>query len=53
MVTGSLLVALTAPFFDGTPLPMVATIAFCAAMAALVGFWVLSRPTRLAPAPAE
>ena len=37
MVTGSLLVALTAPFFDGTPLPMVATIAFCAVMAFVVG----------------
>lgn len=43
MVTGSLLVALTAPFFDGTPLPMVATIAFCAVVALFVGLGVLRR----------
>jgi DHA1 family bicyclomycin/chloramphenicol resistance-like MFS transporter len=50
MVTGSLLVALTAPFFNGTPLPMVATIAFCAVMALVIGQAVLRRGSRLAPA---
>lgn len=53
MVTGSLLVALTAPFFDGSALPMVATIALCAAMALLVGAAVLRRAPRVAPAAAE
>jgi len=43
MVTGSVLVAVTAPFFDGTPLPMVATIALCAVLALVVGLWVLRR----------
>jgi DHA1 family bicyclomycin/chloramphenicol resistance-like MFS transporter len=46
-------VALSAPFFDGTPLPMVATIALCAVLAMLVGLAVLRRPARLAPAAAE
>jgi DHA1 family bicyclomycin/chloramphenicol resistance-like MFS transporter len=46
MVTGSLLVSLTAPFFDGTPLPMVATIAFCALLALAIGQWVLRRAPR-------
>jgi DHA1 family bicyclomycin/chloramphenicol resistance-like MFS transporter len=53
MVTGALLVSLTSPFFDGTPLPMVATIAFCAMMAAAIGQWVLRRAPRVVPAPAE
>ncbi|CAA9387989.1 MAG: Multidrug resistance transporter, Bcr/CflA family [uncultured Rubellimicrobium sp.] len=52
MVTGSILVAATAPFFDGSPLPMVATICFCAVMAFLIGQWILSRSPRIA-APAE
>jgi DHA1 family bicyclomycin/chloramphenicol resistance-like MFS transporter len=52
MVTGSLLVALTAPFFDGSPLPMVATIAFCAIMALVVGQAVLRRAPRPEAAPA-
>ncbi len=53
MVTGAALVALSAPFFNGTPLPMVATIALCAVLAMLVGLAVLRRPTRMAPAAAE
>jgi DHA1 family bicyclomycin/chloramphenicol resistance-like MFS transporter len=53
MVTGSLLVSLTAPFFDGTPLPMVATIAFCALMALVIGVTVLNRAPRRASAAAE
>ncbi|WP_210527472.1 multidrug effflux MFS transporter [Rubellimicrobium arenae] len=52
MVTGALLVALTGPFFDGTPLPMVATIAFCAVMALVIGLAVLRRVPALA-LPAE
>jgi len=52
MVTGSILVAATAPFFDGTPLPMVATIAFCAVMAFVAGQAVLRRTPRAEPAPA-
>jgi DHA1 family bicyclomycin/chloramphenicol resistance-like MFS transporter len=53
MVTGSLLVALSAPFFDGSPLPMVATIWVCAILAFAVGQWVLSRKPRPMPAAAE
>ena len=43
MVTGAVLVAATAPFFDGTPLPMVATIALCALLALVIGLAVLRR----------
>jgi DHA1 family bicyclomycin/chloramphenicol resistance-like MFS transporter len=53
MVTGTLLVAFSAPFFDGSALPMVATIALCAAAAFGIGQWVLARPQHLAPAAAE
>lgn len=53
MVTGSVLVSLTAPFFDGTPLPMVATIAFCAVMALVIGLAVLNRVPRRTSAAAE
>lgn len=53
MITGSLLVALTAPFFDGSVLPMVATIAFCAVLALLVGLAVLRRAPARAAAAAE
>jgi len=38
MVTGAAIVGLSSPFFDGTPLPMVATIAACA-----IAAWLLSR----------
>lgn len=47
MVTGTLLVALTGPFFDGTPLPMVASIAACALLALVIGLATL----RLVPEP--
>ncbi|WP_037279511.1 multidrug effflux MFS transporter [Rubellimicrobium mesophilum] len=53
MVTGSVLVAATAPFFDGTALPMVATICFCAIAALVIGLGVLRRGIQLAPAAAE
>ena len=53
MVTGTILVAATGPFFDGTALPMVATIAFCAAAALLVGLVVMRRLPRPAATPAE
>ena len=53
MITGSLLVAATGPFFDGTPLPMVATIAFCAVMALVIGLAVLRRAPLTAPLAAE
>ncbi len=33
MVAGGVMIVITAPFFDGTTLPMVTAIAFCAAMA--------------------
>lgn len=33
MVAGGLMIALLAPFFDGTPLPMVAAIALCGGLA--------------------
>jgi len=52
MVTGSILVSVTAPFFDGTPLPMVATITFCAVMALIVGEATLRRVPHAGPAPA-
>ena len=41
MVMGSVLVAATGPFFDGTALPMVATIAICAVAALVIGLLVL------------
>lgn len=43
MVTGAVLVAVTAPFFDGTPLPMIATIAACAVLALVIGQATLRR----------
>ena len=33
MVIGTLMIAITAPFFDGTPLPLVASIALCGVLA--------------------
>jgi MFS transporter, DHA1 family, multidrug resistance protein len=52
MVTGALMIVLVSLFYDGTALPMVATIALCS-----IGVFVLSRLTlagrELAPAPAE
>ena len=33
MVSGGLMITLLAPFFDGTPLPMVAAIALCGGLA--------------------
>lgn len=43
MVTGSLVVTLLAPFFDSTPLPMVAAIALCGVLAALIGLTMFRR----------
>jgi DHA1 family bicyclomycin/chloramphenicol resistance-like MFS transporter len=51
MVTGAAIVGLSAPFFDGTPLPMVASIAACAISAWLLSRLALGRST-LAPEPA-
>jgi DHA1 family bicyclomycin/chloramphenicol resistance-like MFS transporter len=33
MLAGGLMITLAGPFFDGTPLPMVAAIALCGAIA--------------------
>lgn len=49
MVTGSLVVTLLAPFFDNTPLPMVAAIALCGVAAAATGLAAFRR----VPAAAE
>ncbi len=48
MVTGGAMVAVTAPYFDGTALPMVATIAGCAVSALVLAQLVLHR---IDPAP--
>ena len=37
------MITLTAPFFDGTALPMVAAIAFCAVAAMVLALMVLPR----------
>ncbi|KAB0678787.1 multidrug effflux MFS transporter [Aureimonas leprariae] len=51
MVTGSLVVTFLGPFFDGTPLPMVAGIAACGVLATVIGVLGFSRvPTAAAPA---
>ncbi len=44
MVAGALMIALTGPFFDGTPLPMIAAIALCAVIALVLAVLVLGRP---------
>ena len=43
MLVGGVLIALTAPFFDGTPVPMLAAIALCGVVAFALSRLVLSR----------
>lgn len=43
MLAGGIMITLTAPFFDGTALPMVAAIAFCAVAAMVLALMVLPR----------
>jgi len=43
MLAGGIMITLTAPFFDGTALPMVAAIAFCAVAAMVLALLVLPR----------
>jgi MFS transporter, DHA1 family, multidrug resistance protein len=43
MVAGALMIAITGPFFDGTPLPMIAAIALCAVIALVLSLLVLGR----------
>jgi DHA1 family bicyclomycin/chloramphenicol resistance-like MFS transporter len=50
MVTGAAIVGLSVPFFDGTPLPMVGSIAACAIAAWLLSRIILGR-SALAPKP--
>ena len=49
MVVGGLMIAVTAPFFDGTATPMVAVIAGCALAAFALGRWTLPK-VQMAPA---
>ncbi len=44
MLTGGVVTILAGPFFDGTALPMLGAIAFCAAAAAVLALLVLARP---------
>ncbi|TNC52850.1 multidrug effflux MFS transporter [Rubellimicrobium rubrum] len=53
MVTGGLLVTLLGPFFNGTPLPMVAAIALCSVLALGIGLAVLRRMSAPAMAAGE
>ena len=46
MVAGGLMITLAGPFFDGTPLPMVATIALCGALAFAAATLTLRPPAR-------
>ena len=43
MLAGGIMITLTAPFFDGTALPMAAAIAFCAVAAMVLALMVLPR----------
>lgn len=43
MVVGGAMMGLTAPFFTGTPAPMVIAIAVCAVLALLTSMWVMGR----------
>lgn len=52
MVTGAIMIAVVSLFFNGTPKPMVVTIALCAVAAWIVAFATLRR-RELAPAAAE
>ncbi len=53
MVAGALMIALTGPFFDGTPLPMIAAIALCAVIALVLAVLVLGRTVAAEPSIAE
>ncbi len=53
MVAGAAMIAVTGPFFDGTPLPMIAAIALCAVLALVLAVLVLGRPRSGQPAIAE
>lgn len=46
MVLGRSVVIASAPFFDGTTLPMVGAIAACGAVVAVLAWGVLSRPAQ-------
>ncbi len=50
MVTGALMIAIVSAFFDGTSLPMVATIAACATGAFILARLTLGRPRLAAEA---
>jgi DHA1 family bicyclomycin/chloramphenicol resistance-like MFS transporter len=53
MVAGAFMIAVTGPFFDGTPLPMIAAIALCAVIALVLAVLVLGRPVSARPSIAE
>ena len=47
MMAGALMIAITGPFFDGTPLPMLVAIALCAVIERTDGeleYWALNHP---------
>jgi DHA1 family bicyclomycin/chloramphenicol resistance-like MFS transporter len=52
MVSGGIMIVVVSLFFDGTPLPMVATIAFCA-LGALALSLVTLRPPQVVQQAAE
>jgi DHA1 family bicyclomycin/chloramphenicol resistance-like MFS transporter len=52
MVTGGIVIVLTSVFFNGTALPMVATIMICSLIALTLAIATL-RPRALAAQPAE
>jgi DHA1 family bicyclomycin/chloramphenicol resistance-like MFS transporter len=45
MVAGGIMIVLASPFFDGTAMPMVTTIALCAVAAFVLSRLVLSGPS--------
>jgi DHA1 family bicyclomycin/chloramphenicol resistance-like MFS transporter len=53
MVTGAVMIGVATVFFDGTALPMVATIALCATGAFVLSRLTLTRHHQVCPAPAE
>jgi DHA1 family bicyclomycin/chloramphenicol resistance-like MFS transporter len=53
MVAGALMIAITGPFFDGTPVPMIAAIALCAVIALILAVLVLGRSAETRPSIAE
>jgi len=50
MLAGSLMIALSGPFLDGTPTPMVAAIALCAVIALVLAILSLGRGPQVAAA---